>query len=224
MQKAKAVIEAINKLGKLNVPLTRVYRQLFNEDMYLSAYSNLYANKGALTPGIDGESIQGMNRKRIGWIIEQMRNERFRFKPSKRHWVPKKSGGKRPLGIPSGNDKLVQEVLRLILNAYYDPQFSDNSHGFRPGLGCHTALKQVKRTFRGAIWFIEGDIKGCFDNIDHEVLMEILGRKIHDNRLLCLIRQGLKAGIIDDWKYEQTYSGTPQGGLCKASHNPPYAK
>jgi group II intron reverse transcriptase/maturase len=213
MQKAKNVIEAINKLGRLNVPLTRVYRQLFNEDMYLCAYSNLYTNKGALTPGIDGVSIQGMSRKRIERIIEQMRKEKFRFKPSKRQWIPKKKGGKRPLGITSGNDKLVQEVLRLILNAYYDPQFSDNSHGFRPGLGCHTALKQIVKTFRGAIWFIEGDIKGCFDNIDHDVLMEILRRKIHDNRLLRLIRQGLKAGIIDDWKYEQTYSGTTQGSV-----------
>lgn len=213
MQRAETVLEAINKLGKQDLPLKRVYRQLFNEDMYLSAYSNLYQNKGALTPGIDGESFQGMSRKRIDRVIDQIRKERFRFKPSKRHWIPKKNGSKRPLGIPTWDDKLVQEVIRMMLNAYYEPQFSDNSHGFRPGRGCHTALEHVAKTFRGVIWFIEGDIKGCFDNIDHDVLMEILSRKIRDKRILRLIRQGLKAGIIEDWKYEQTYSGTPQGGV-----------
>jgi group II intron reverse transcriptase/maturase len=213
MQSADNVFAAMHKLGVAGKPLNRVYRQLFNEKMYLRAYAKLYPNRGALTSGTDGETVDGMNLKRIESITEQMRCERFKWKPARRIHIEKKSGGKRPLGIPNFRDKLVQEVIRAILSAYYEPQFRQNSHGFRPLRGCHTALEQVHRKFRGAVWLIEGDIKGCFDNIDHEILMTILSKKIHDGRLLNLIREGLKVGIMADWKHQRTLSGTPQGSV-----------
>ena len=113
--------------------------------------------------------------------------------------------------------KVLQEVMRLLLEAYYEPQFSDGSHGFRPQRGCHTAFTEITRTWTGTTWFIEGDIAGCFDNIDHKVLLEILGENIQDNRFLRLVSNLLRAGYLEDWKLNATYSGTPQGG-CGESH------
>lgn len=213
MQNAEIVLEAMWKLGEKGTPLTRVYRQLYNEKLYLAAYAKLYRNDGALTKGTSEETIDGMNLNRIQETIEEMKHERFKFPPARRGWMDKKNGQKRPLAMPGFREKMVQEVVRGLLEAYYEPQFSDNSHGFRPNRGCHTALAQIKDQFKAIAWYIEGDIKGCFDNIDHTILMEILSRKIHDKRLLNLIEQGLKAGIMEDWKYHQTYSGTPQGGV-----------
>jgi group II intron reverse transcriptase/maturase len=213
MQNANQILQAIRKMGEKCIPLTRVYRSLFSEDLFLAAYGKIYSNQGALTPGPDNDTADGMSQERIRKLIEQLRFERFRFSPARRTCIPKKSGGKRPLGIPNFTDKLVQQVLKMILEAYYEPRFRESSHGFRPERGCHTALLRVHQKFQGTAWFIEGDIRGCFDNIDHEVLMVILSRDIQDGRLLNLIRQALKAGVLDDWKYHKTYSGTPQGGV-----------
>ena len=213
MQKAEQILQAVQKMGEKRIPLTRVYRSLFSEDLFLAAYDKIARNRGALTVGSDSETVDGMNRERIQRIIEQLRCERFNFRPARRIQIPKKSGGTRPLGIPNFTDKLVQEVLRMVLEAYYEPRFRDSSHGFRSGRGCHTALASLQHKFKGAAWFIEGDIRGCFDNIDHEVLMAILARDIQDGRLLNLLRMGLEAGYLEDWQYNRTYSGTPQGGI-----------
>jgi len=213
MQKAEQILQAVQKMGEKHIPLTRIYRSLFSEDLFLGAYDKIGRNRGALTAGIESDTADGMSRKRIQRIIEQLRCERFKFRPARRIQIPKKSGGTRPLGIPNFTDKLVQEVLRMVLQAYYEPRFRDCSHGFRPGRGCHTALANLKRKFMGAAWFIEGDIHGCFDTIDHEVLMAILARDIQDGRLLNLLRMGLEAGYLEDWHYYRTYSGTPQGGI-----------
>lgn len=213
MQKAEQILQAVRKMGEKRIPLTRVYRSLFSEDLFLAAYDKIARNRGALTVGTDSETADGMNRERIQRIIEQLRCERFNFRPARRIQIPKKSGGTRPLGIPNFTDKLVQEVLRMVLEAYYEPRFRNSSHGFRPGRGCHTALANLQYKFKGAAWFIEGDIRGCFDNIDHEVLMAILARDIQDGRLLNLLRMGLKAGYLENWQYNRTYSGTPQGGI-----------
>ena len=213
MQKAEAILQAMQKLGEKRTPLTRVYRCLFSEDLFLAAYDKIARNRGALTPGTEADdTVDGMNLERIHKIIEQLRNEQFRFHPARRIYRPKKHGGQRPLGLPNFSDKLVQEVLRALLEAYYEPRFRDSSHGFRPGRGCHTALASLKK-FKGAAWFIEGDIAGCFDNIDHEILMAILARDIQDGRLLNLIRMLLDAGYVEEWHYHRTYSGTPQGGI-----------
>lgn len=203
----------MRKMGEKRVPLTRVYRSLYSEDLFLTAYDKIARNKGALTQGTEEETVDGMSMRRIRNIIEQLRYERFHFRPSRRIQTPKKSGGTRPLSIPNFSEKLVQEALRMLLEAYYEPRFLDSSHGFRPGRGCHTALARIRRNFFGTVWFIEGDIRGCFDNISHEVLMDILSEDIHDGRLLNLIQMCIEAGYVEDWQYNKTYSGVPQGGV-----------
>lgn len=164
MQNAATVLNVIRKRGKQRLPLKRLYRQLFNRELYLWAYSNLYSNRGALTKGTTEETVDGMSLEKIDRIIAAIRKEAYRWTPARRLYIPKSNGKKRPLGIPSWSDKLLQEVIRLLLEAYYDPQFSEHSHGFRSRRGCHTALQEISRTGRGTKWFIEGDIKGCFDH------------------------------------------------------------
>lgn len=213
MQKANQILQAMQKLGTQRTPLTRVYRSLFCEELFLMAYNKIGRNRGSLTPGISDDTADGMSSSRIQTIIEKLRNEQFYFTPVRRIYIEKNNGSLRPLGVPNFSDKLVQEVLRMLLEAYYEPRFSNASHGFRPGKGCHTALQYLKQKFQGATWFIEGDIKGCFDNIDHEKLLTILARDIHDGRLIELIRRALDAGYMDNWTYNKTYSGTPQGSV-----------
>jgi group II intron reverse transcriptase/maturase len=213
MQTAQQILTAIRKLGEKRLPLTRVYRCLFNEELFLAAYGKLHRNQGAMTPGTTNDTVDGMSRARLHAIIEQLRYERFHPRPARRIYIAKKSGGQRPLGLPNFSEKLVQEVLRMILEAYYEPRFRNSSHGFRPGRGCHTALQAIKHRFDGTVWFIEGDICGAFDAIDHSVLMGILAHDIHDGRLLRLLHQHLQAGVMEEWKYHATYSGTPQGGV-----------
>src|SRR2546428_301674 len=154
-----------------------------------------------------------MSEEKIEQIVEAMRCERYRFAPARRTYIPKKNGRLRPLGLPSWSDKLVGEVVRLLLEAYYEPGFSDLSHGFRKGRGCHTALRKVHDTWTGTVWFIEGDISDCFGSLSHEILLRILAEKIQDQRFLRLIRNMLKAGYLEDWEYRETLSGCPQGGV-----------
>jgi group II intron reverse transcriptase/maturase len=213
MRNAETVLGIIRGRGKRGLPVDDLYRQLWNPDLYLLAYGRIARNRGALTPGATRETADGMTTEKINAIIEALRFERYRWTPVRRVHIPKANGKKRPLGIPTWSDKLLQEVIRLLLEAYYDPQFSSRSHGFRPNRGCHTALTEIKRTWTGTVWFIEGDISGCFDNIDHSVLLAILREKIQDNRFLRLIGQLLEAGYLEDWKFNATYSGTPQGGV-----------
>ncbi len=191
----------------------RLYRNLFNERMFFIAYQRIYAKQGNMTAGTDGKTIDEMSIQRIERVITSLRDETYRPNPARRVYIPKKNGKKRPLGIPSFEDKLVQEVVRMLLEAMYEKSFEWTSHGFRPNRSCHTALAQIQKTFSGAKWFIEGDIKGFFDNIDHNVLIDILRKRIADERFLRLVRKFLKAGYLEDWKYHNTYSGTPQGGI-----------
>jgi group II intron reverse transcriptase/maturase len=213
MQNAGTVLEVLRERGRRGLPCDELYRQLFNPGLYLLAYGRVYANHGAMTPGADGETADGMSPAKIGRIIDALRHERYRFQPVKRIYIPKKSGKKRPLGLPSWSDKIVGEVVRLLLEAYYEPQFSDLSYGFRPGRGCHTALSKVADTWTGTTWFIEGDISDCFGSLDHEVLLSALAEKIRDNRFLRLIKQMLQAGYLEDWIWNATLSGAPQGGV-----------
>jgi group II intron reverse transcriptase/maturase len=214
MQSAETVLGVLRERGRRGLPLDRLYRQLFNPQLYLLAYGRIYANKGAMTPGASGETADGMSMGKIGRIIDALRHERYRFQPVKRAYIPKNSGKMRPLGLPPWSDKLVGEVIRLLLEAYYEPQFSACSHGFRPRRGCHTALGEVARTWTGTTWFIEGDVADCFGSFDHQVMLSILAEKIHDGRFLRLMRNMLQAGYLEDWQWNATLSGVPQGGVA----------
>ena len=209
----KVFIELSKQAQDKSYQFERLYRILCNPDMYVKAYSNIYSNNGSSTHGTDSETADGFSEEKVERIIAALKDESYQAKPVRRTYIPKKNGKTRPLGIPNFYDRLLQEVCRMILEAIYEPIFSASSHGFRPNKSCHTALKQVKHTFRGANWFIEGDIKGCFDNIDHQILINLLRKRIKDERFIRLIWKFLKAGYIDNWKYHNTYSGTPQGGI-----------
>ena len=214
MQEAGVVLSVLRERGRKGLPCTQLYRQMFNRELYLLAYGNIYSNQGAMTPGASAETADGMSEDKIDQIIGLMRQERYRFPPARRVHIPKKNGKLRPLGLPSWSGKLIGEVVRLLLEAYYEPGFSDRSHGFRKGRGCHTALREIRDTWTGATWFIEGDISDCFGSLDQGILLGILAEKIHDQRFLRLIRNMLRAGYLEDWEYHETLSGCPQGGVA----------
>lgn len=214
MLTAPKYLNIVSKRGEQGKPLERVYRLIRQPEVLQMAYMNLYANPGATTVGTDPQdTVDGMSMKRIQDLADELASGTFKWKPVRRVYIKKANGQLRPLGLPGWKDKLVQEAMRLILDAYYEPQFSTLSHGFRPARSCHTALNQVSKSWTGTKWFIEGDIRGCFDNIDHEILMALLARNIRDDRFLKLVRQMLSVGYMEDWRYYQTYSGTPQGGV-----------
>src|SRR5436305_2560016 len=178
------------------------------------AYGKVYRNNGATTPGSTSETVDEMSLRKIDTLIEALRLERYRWTPTRRVYIEKKnSTKKRPLSMPTWSDKLLQEVIRLILESYFEPTFSNFSHCFRPARGCHTALRQIDETWHGISWFIEGDIRACFDRLSHELLLEKLAQHIHDGRFLRLLRRLLKAGYLEEWKYNSTLSGAPQGGI-----------
>jgi group II intron reverse transcriptase/maturase len=214
MQNAETVLGVLRERGRRGLPLDELYRQMFNPQLYLLAYGRIYSNQGAMTPGVSGETVDGMSLGKIGRIIDAMRHERYRFSQARRVWIPKKNGKLRPLGLPTWSDKLVGEVVRLLLEAYYEPTFSDRSHGFRPGRGCHTALREVANTWTGVSWFVEGDVADCFGALDHRVMLSTLAKRIHDNRFLRLVRSMLQAGYLEDWIWGATLSGAPQGGVA----------
>ena len=210
----RSYIDIVHGLSLKGYQLRDVYRNIKNRELFLMAYGKLYANAGSMTPGNDPEDIvDGMSMRRIDDIIDKLNNGSYEWKPVRRTHIPKKNNKKRPIGMPPWSDKLLQEVIRMVLEAYYEPKFSNYSHGFRPERGCHTALKQIKNGWTGVKWFIEIDIKGCFENIDHDIVLDILARDIKDTRFLKLIRTMLKAGYMENWKYHETLSGTPQGGV-----------
>ena len=177
MQSAETVLGVLRERGRQGQPCNELYRQMFNPQLYLLAYGRLYSNKGAMTPGASGETADGMSLEKIGRIIDALRHERYRFSPVKRIYIPKKNGRRRPLGLPPWSDKIVGEVVRMLLSAYYEPVFSDRSHGFRPRRGCHTALREVANTWSGTTWFIEGDVSDCFGSLDRTVMIDTLAEK-----------------------------------------------
>jgi group II intron reverse transcriptase/maturase len=213
MQDTTVYLELLHERGKRGLPLERVYRQLYNKKLYFTSYGKIYRNAGAMTPGVTEETVDSMSLEKIDTIIEALRYERYQWEPARRTYIPKRNGKKRPLGMPVWSDKLLGEVIRMILDAYYEPQFSDHSHGFRPGRGCHTALRDIYYNWTGTTWFIEGDIKACFDSFNHELLISTLKERIHDGRFIQLIQRLLDAGYLEDWKYNQTLSGVPQGSI-----------
>ncbi|GHT30138.1 maturase [Bacteroidia bacterium] len=214
MRNPEKVLNSLTEHSKnLDYKFERLYRILFNEEMYYVAYQRIYAKPGNMTAGADGKTIDQMSLNRIEKLITSLKDESYQPKPSKRVYIPKKNGKMRPLGVPAFDDKLLQEVVRMVLEAIYEGQFENHSHGFRPKHSCHTALADVQKTFSGVKWFVEGDIKGFFDNINHQILINTLKERISDDRFIRLIRKFLNAGYLENWKFHNSYSGTPQGGI-----------
>jgi len=212
MRSPKIILENLQKHSKEeNYKYERLYRNLYNEDFYLQALQNIYSNKGAMTPGIDGLTLDGYGKERIDKIIESIKNHSYQPKPVRRQYIKKRNGKMRPLGISSSDDKLVEEILKMILESIYDPTFSNYSHGFRPNKSCHSALLQVQHNFTGVKWFVEGDIKSYFDTIDHHNLITILRKRIKDEAFIELLWKFLHAGYLENWTYNATYSGIAQG-------------
>jgi group II intron reverse transcriptase/maturase len=213
MRNANTVICTHQDRGSKGLPLERVYRHLFNEELFLAAYGKIYRNAGATTKGTTEETVDGMSLKKIHRIIADLKQERYQWTPVRRTEIPKPKGGTRPLGIPTWSNKLVQEVLRMLLEPYYEGRFSEHSHGFRPNRSPHSALREIRTTWKGTVWFIEGDIAKCFDTFDHQIMLSIIQRDIHDGRVVALIDGLLRAGYMEDWRYHDTLAGTPQGGI-----------
>src|SRR6266436_9660585 len=207
-------LEALTTISKQGKRLNGLFRLMEAPILWHEAYANIYANEGAITKGIDEVTLDGFSEERVTAIITRLKNGTYRFKPTRRTYIPKKSGKKRPLGISSGDDKLVQEVVRIILERIYEPIFDDHSHGFRPGRSPHTALEQIDRQWTAVKWFVDMDIRDYFNTIPHDLLVELLSKKIEDTRFLRLIQAMLDAGYLEDWRYHATYSGVPQGSIC----------
>ena len=214
MRNPTAVLKSLEEKAKQKgYVFERLYRNLYNPEFYLLAYQNIAKSQGSMTAGTDGMTLDDMTMGRIERIIASLRDHSYQPNPARRENIPKKNNPSktRPLGIPSTDDKLVQEVVRMLLEAIYEPTFSRYSHGFRPNRSCHTALAEIKRVFTGVEWVVEGDIKACFDSFDHHVLIDILRRRIKDEHFIALMWKMLKAGYMEQWTYHHTYSGTPQG-------------
>jgi group II intron reverse transcriptase/maturase len=214
MRNAGKILSIISERGKNQKPLERIYRLLYNPQLYLMAYQNIYANKGTMTKGITNETADGTSIQKITNIINKLKTETYRWTPVRRTYKKKGNGKQRPIGIPTWSDKLLQEVIRLILDAYYDCRFSQNSHGFRNNKGCKTALETLThKGWTGVTWFVEGDISNCFGSLDHQILLNTLKENIADNRFLRLIENFLKNGYLEKWRYNETLSGCPQGTI-----------
>jgi len=213
MRNPENVLKSLSEKAKnKDYRYERLYRNLYNPELYLLAYQNIAKSQGSMTAGADGQTLDGMSMERIERIIAKIKDHSYQPNPARRVYIAKKnSNKKRPLGIPSTDDKIVQEIIRMILEAIYEPVFSDNSHGFRPKRSCHTALKEITTLFTGAKWIIEGDIKACFDSFDHHVTIELLRKRIQDKAFISLMWKFLRAGYMEQWEYHKTYSGSPQG-------------
>jgi len=206
-------LEALGEISKQEKPINGLFRLLENPILWHEAYANIYANDGATTPGIDGTTLDGFSHRRVEAIIAQLKDGSYRFTPVRRTYVPKKNGKKRPLGISTGDDKLVQEVVRIILERIYEPTFEDSSHGFRPGRSPHTALEHIQKEWTAVKWIIDMDIRSYFDTMNHDLLLSFLEKKIEDHRFIDLIKAMLDAGYLEEWTYHETYSGVPQGSI-----------
>lgn len=196
----------------------KLYKLMLDPDLYVLAYERIKSEPGNMTPGTDKETLDGFSMDEIYRIVQEMQTEQYQCKPVRRTYIPKSNGKLRKLGIPSPRDKVVQEVVRLILEAVYDSPhgsyFKDTSHGFRRERSCHSALREIQRRWTGVTWFVEGDIQSCFDDIDHEILIDIIKERIKDQRFTNLIQKFLKAGYLDlDEVRKDSLAGTPQGGI-----------
>src|SRR3989454_7541619 len=206
-------LEALGPISQQGKRLNGLFRLMENPILWHEAYAHIYANHGALTKGVDEVTLDGFSQQRVTSIIARLKAGTYRFKPVRRTYIQKANGKKRPLGVSSGDDKLVQEVVRIILERIYEPVFEESSHGFRPGRSPHTALEGIKQEWQAVKWLVDMDLRSYFDTINHDLLMGFLEKKIGDTRFLRLIKAMLDAGYLEDWTFHPTYSGVPQGSI-----------
>lgn len=209
----KRRVDTIPEVSRSGKRINGLFRLMATPDLWMQAYQKIHTNHGAITPGVDRNTLDGFSDERVFNLIELLTTDRYRPKPVRRTYIPQSDGRTRPLGVPTGDDKLVQEVIRGLLERIYEPLFSDRSHGFRPKRSCHTALSEIADRWTGVKWFVEADIEGFYNNLDHDVLLRALGKQIEDTRFLRLIERFLHAGYLEDWHWNPTYSGVPQGGI-----------
>jgi len=214
MRNPETVLESLKAhAGNAGYRYERLYRNLYNPSFYLLAYQQTYSKAGNMTAGVDKQTFDGMNINRIHKIINSLKGHSYQPKPARRTYIPKKNGKLRPLGIPASDDKLVQQIVKLMLESIYEDTFSGASHGFRPSKSCITALSSVKITFTGVKWFVEGDIKNYFDMVDHHILISILRRRIKDEYFISLIWKFLRAGYVENNILHVPDRGLHQGNL-----------
>src|SRR3954454_20378986 len=207
-------LDSIPNLSRQGKRINGLFRLLDGPELWQRAYEEIAQNQGALTPGSTSNTLDGFSLERVENIIRAIKEGRYQFAPVRRIHIPKPNGKTRPLGIATADDKLVQAAVKLLLELVYEPVFSDHSHGFRRQRSCHTALDQIRRLWNGTKWIVEVDVVSFFDNISHSVLLRLLSKRIDDKRFLNLIENMLKAGVMEDWEFKPSYSGTPQGGVA----------
>uniref|UniRef100_UPI001FA6C0EA hypothetical protein n=1 Tax=Ciborinia camelliae TaxID=647257 RepID=UPI001FA6C0EA len=191
-----------------------IYKLMFNVRMYEVASHKLGSRAGNMTPGRTPVRLDGKSQEWIKETIDQMRDGTFQFKPGRRVLNPKRgSSNTRPLTIAPPRDKVVLEVMRMILEAIFETTFSDNSHGFRPKRNSHTALRQVKTQFGAVTTYIEGDISKCFDSFDHKILIDLVKRRVSDTRFIQLIWKALRAGYMEFHTSQHSIIDTLQGSI-----------
>jgi len=218
-----------DNLADKNLINTKILHILSDEKVLIAAYSRI-KSKGNMSPGADEgkETLDGISLEYFHKLSNDLRTGRFQFRPARRLEIPKPEarylkrtksatscvkGGTRPLGVASPRDKIVQQAMLMVMEPIFEPTFSPYSHGFRPRRSCHTALRDIKRTFSVVNWFIEGDIKKCFDSFDHFLIIEEVGKRIRDKGFKDLLFKSLKAGYILGGQYNNTNIGTPQGSI-----------
>ncbi|OOB79389.1 MAG: hypothetical protein BEN19_07695 [Epulopiscium sp. Nuni2H_MBin003] len=213
MRNPKIILDILTQNAlKEDYKYNRLYRNLYNEEFYYMAYNKISSTKDNMTEGSDNKTIGSMNKERIYKLIESIKDESYKPNPAKKIYIPKKNEDEKLLGLPSIDDKIIQEIIKNILQSIYEPQFSNNSHAFRPNRSCHTALMDISKNSE-VKWYIKGDIKSFFDNIDYHILISILKENIQDERFINLIWKFLRAGYLENWKFNNSYFGTPQGSI-----------
>jgi len=207
-------LNSLPDLARQGKRINGLHRLLACPRIWELAYEAIAPNRGALTPGVTPDNtLDGFSLERMQGIIDRVMGGTYRFTPVRRVYIPKANGKKRPLGIPNADDKFVQAAVKMVLERVYEPIFSDSSHGFRASRSCHTALESIKRPWTGVIWLVDVDVVGFFDNIDHNILLDLLRKRVDDEDFLRLIKGMLAAGYMEDWTWNATHSGTPQGGV-----------
>ena len=204
--RALATANPIKRFGKL----LKMVRQ---EAFLTQAWERVRANKGSRTAGVDGQTKEDITTQTIHDLVQQLAAGGYQPQPVRRVYIPKKNNQRRPLGIPTISDRIVQVAVAQVLEVIYEPTFRNCSYGFRPERSTLHALRHVANAYRaGATWVVEGDLVKCFDSLPHRVILKCLRQRIKDERFIDLIRRMLQAGVMEDFRYERTYSGTPQGG------------